>query len=320
MNHNSPWRPVAALLALTTLLALSGCARNATPPRPRANVPAPTSPTTVAATGATGTASTTAPPAPSATARAGIAALVNGEQIPLWEYHALLELNLENNGAGNAPSTTRTRGAVRARTIRQVVDEALLNAYAEQHGLAVGATTIAARLEAYRLQSGAGFAASLARLGVSETQFQRMIARNLNAQAVTQRVIGGIKAPAVRVQVLQIIVPSAARAREIRNSLLRGMDAALVAVEQSTDLNLRRLAGQLPPLTRADGDALYGPGWSLMAFSLRPGQISAPVRVRAGWAIMQVVERQPAAHLMQYALDSFINGLRHTARMTLYVH
>lgn len=303
-----------ALLALALLLLLSGCGQQAT----RATTPRAGTTPTATASPVAGGAKAPHTPAPHA-APAGVAAVANDERIPLWEYHALLELNLENAGAITAPITSATWQSVHTGTVRQIVDEALLNAYAQSHGLAVSAATVQARLEAYRLQSGAGFAASLARLGVSEARFQRMIARNLNAQAVTQRVIAGIGAPIVRVQVLQVIVPSLAHARAIRRSLLHGLDATLAAVRDSSDPNLRRLAGQLPPLTRAQGDALYGPHWGGAAFALRPGQISQPLRVRQGWAIIQCVERQPQAQLMQRALDSFVNSLRQSARITVYV-
>lgn len=303
-----PWRCLMALLAISTVVCLSGCAANATTPPPTA---APGATVATRATSHSGTA-TPAPPQ-------GVAALVNGEQIPLWEFHALLILNLENSNAVSAPATSPLSQTVRRDTVRQIVDEALLNAYAERHGLAVSDATVSARIEAYRLQSGTGFAASLARLGVSETQFRRMIARNLNAQAVTQHVIGAINAPAVRVQVVQIAVTSRAGAQWVYDNVRRGTDAPLIAAQQSVDPNLRRLAGQLPPLTRAEGDALYGPNWSHVAFALPAGHVSRPIHLRDGWAVLQVVERLPAASLMQHALDSFVNSLRRTSRTTTYV-
>lgn len=271
-------------------------------------------------TGATGTSTPTAIGAgrAAATRAPGVAAVVNGEQVPLWEFHALLQLNAQTGGVTQTAPSSPAWQAVRARTVRQIVDEALLNAYAGTHGLAVTRATVDAHMQAYRVQSGAGFAASLARLGVSEAQFRRMVTRNLNAQAVTQRVIDAINAPVVRVQVVQIVVPSLEQARAVRAELLHGTDATLLAARMNSDAQLRRLAGQLPPLTRAQGNALYGTGWGA-AFALRPGAISAPVRVRDGWAVMQAVERQPGSGLMARSLNHFLSSLRRTARISTYV-
>lgn len=261
-----------------------------------------------------------AKPATKQTHEARMAAIVNGEGIPLWEFDALLQLNLQTSGVTVTAPASQPWQTVRDRTARQIVDEALLNAYAAAHGLAVTGALVDARMEAYRAQSGAGFAASLAHLGVTEAQFRRMVARNLNAQAVTRQVIDAIKAPVVRVQALQIVVSSRARAQSVRAQLLRGADASLLSVRLSSDPTVRRLAGQLPPLTRAEGDALYGPRWSSAAFALTPGAISAPVQVRGGWAVIQCVERQPEAGLMSRALASFLTTLHRTARISSYVH
>ncbi len=245
----------------------------------------------------------------------GIAAVVGGEGIPLWEYNALLTIN--EGGTGKASGTALARA--RVRTIDQIVDEALLNRYAETHGWAVSGVTVGARLQAYQVQSGAGFARSLAHLGVDQTQFERMIARNLNAQAVTAHVISGIAAPPAQVQVLQVVVASLADARRMRASLLRGADAALLSVRASTDPRVRHRAGQIPPLTRAQGDSYFGPHWSPVAFTLQPGQISQPVRLSDGWGIIEVVQRRPPQALVQQTFGRFVARLRQAVKIEVYV-
>ncbi len=248
-----------------------------------------------------------------------VAAVVNGEVVPMWEYHALLTLNTQAAGITATAPTVPELATVRARTARQIVDESLLNAYARTHGLAVSSRTVDARLAVYRLQGGAGFAASLAHLGVSAAEFRRLVERNLNAQAVTGRIVDAIAAPPAQVQVIQVVVPSRQRAQQIHDEVARGADPMLLAAQQSSDPYVRRLAGQLPPLTRARGDALFGANWAKAAFTVKAGQVSNPVQLNDGWAVIQVVEREPAATVMERTLSNFIDALRHGARITSYV-
>jgi parvulin-like peptidyl-prolyl isomerase len=208
---------------------------------------------------------------------------------------------------------------VRARTARQIVDESLLNAYARAHGLTVSPRTVDARVAVYRLQGGTGFAASLAHLGVSATEFRRLVERNLNAQAVTGRVVNAIATPPVQVQVIQIVVPSRQQAQQLHDEITRGADPMLLAAQYSSDSYIRRLAGQLPPLTRARGDALFGPNWDKVAFAVPPGHVGDPVQLNDGWTVIQVVEREPAASVMERTLSHFIDALRRGARITSYV-
>jgi len=241
--------------------------------------------------------------------------VVGGERIPLWEYNALLTINVGGTGGASGAALAQAK----ARTVDQIVDEALLNTYAETHGWAVSSATVAARLQAYQLQSGSGFARSLAHLGVDRAQFERMIARNLNAQTVTAHVISGIAAPSAQVQVLQVVVASLADARRMRASLLRGADAALLSVRDSTDPVVRRLAGQIPPLTRDQGNRIFGPGWSTVAFALQPGQVSQPVRLSDGWGIIEVVQRRPPQALVERTFGRFVARLRQAVKIEVYV-
>ena len=176
-----------------------------------------------------------------------------------------------------------------------------------------------ARVAVYRMQGGAGFAASLAHLGVSSAQFRRLVERNLNAQAVTQRVINRIAAPPVQVQVIQIVVPSQQQAQQVHDAVTHGADAMLIAAQKSSDPYIRRLAGQLPPLTRPRGDATFGPMWDRVAFTVPAGAVSAPVRLNDGWAVLQVVERQPVTATMERTLSTFIAALRRGVGITSYV-
>lgn len=310
-----PARTAAFVVVVCLAPCLAGCgATAARRPATPAPVPVQTVGPSLVVTPASGAAR------PAERAPSGrLAAMVNGEQVPAWELDALLRLNGQSGTLGGASVSSSTWTWVRKRTIAQVVDEALLNSYALAHGLAVTPRTVDARLEVYRLQGGSGFTALLARIGVTEAQFRRMVERNLNAQAVTRHIINGISAPTVRVQVVQVVAATPARARAARNELLRGADAVLVAVHESSDPVVRQLGGQLPPLTRAQGDARFGPHWSAAAFALPPGAVGEPVRLNDGWAVMQMVERQPAFARITRVVDLFIASLRRAARITLYV-
>jgi len=241
--------------------------------------------------------------------------VVGGEEVPIWEYNALLTINEGSTGSASGTALAQAK----ARTIAQIVDEALLNKYAQTHGWAVSGATVGARLQAYQAQSGSGFARSLAHLGVNRAQFERMIARNLNAQAVTSHVIAGIAAPPEKVQVLQVVVASLDRARQVRAALLRGADAALLSVRESTDPRVRHRAGQIPSLTRAQGDSYFGPHWSPVAFALQPGQVSQPVRLSDGWSIIEVVQRRPSQSLVQQTFGRFVARLRQAVKIEVYV-
>lgn len=247
----------------------------------------------------------------------GIAAVVNGEEIPLWEYHALLELNKENAAAAGASVVTRT---LQAATVAQIVNESLLNAYAQAHALAAARGQVDARMEAYLVEGEGQFNALLARLGVSRGQFHQLVTRNMNAQRVTVRVVDRLVAPPTGVQVYQVVLPTRARAVATRQELAIGVSPVILVARGDLDPVSRRLNGQLPALTRAQGDALYGPQWDKAAFALAPDAIGEPVHVRQGWAVMEGIERLRPTPLMGSTMERFMRGLRRGSRIVVYVH
>ncbi len=91
----------------------------------------------------------------------------------------------------------------------------------------------------------------------------------------------------VEVRARHILVKTEEEAKKIKEELDRGADFVQLAKEKSTDRRTKDKGGDL-------GFLKWGkvPPFEEVAFKLKPGEISQPVKDRLGWHIIKVVERK----------------------------
>ena len=98
-----------------------------------------------------------------------------------------------------------------------------------------------------------------------------------------------------QVKARHILVESLAEAEEVKRQLDQGADFAELASEKSTDPGSKDQGGDLGYFERG----LMAPEFEEVAFSLQPGQISAPVQTDFGYHIIKV-EDHKVAHSPTY--------------------
>lgn len=110
----------------------------------------------------------------------------------------------------------------------------------------------------------------------------------------------GQTAPMVRAR--HILVATEEEANAIASDLAKGADFATLAQERSTDTGSGANGGELGWFVAEE----MVPPFSEAAFSLEPGQISAPVQSEFGWHVIEVEERDDNRPLT----DAQINRMR----------
>jgi foldase protein PrsA len=243
-----------------------------------------------------------------------------------------------------AAGTAEFRTA-RNRLLDQLVRDAELRQHARsQLGIVVGDAQVERQFDRARTSAGsdAQFKETLAQHGLTEAQVRARIRQQLLGEAVFARLSGeasvsddeieryyrshlkGYERPATR-RVRHILVPTRAQADELERKLRNGAEFVALAKRYSIDTETAASGGVLAGgITRGGTLAPF----DRVAFSLKTGAISAPVRTTSGWHIIQAMsavtpgkttplsEVRPAieAELLttkrQNALEQWVRGTR----------
>jgi len=108
-----------------------------------------------------------------------------------------------------------------------------------------------------------------------------------------------------------ILIETKAEAEEVRNQLLNGADFEQLAKEKSIEPAAQSTGGNLGWFPRGQMVASF----EYVAFSLRVGKISQPVKTDFGWHIIEVLEKQSAQYLVyEDTKDKLINYLENQKR------
>ena len=261
-------------------------------------------------------------PTPASDRLDGIAAVVNDEVVLQSDVEDQLYQFLAQNHAQPDPATVDT---MRRQILDQLINEKLIVAEAKRSGLTASEAEINRQIdEALRQKKEAlggeqAFQDQLRAENTTEAlvrqryrqQLQRdLLARRMVERALPRRTISTAEAETyfkahpeqfpkksaeVRLQVIQI--PAAAdsvadakghaAALAARSRITGGEKFAKVAAEVSEDPGSARSGGDLGFFTRGSLE----PGIEAAAFSLRPGELSQPVRTQFGWHLLEVIER-----------------------------
>ncbi|MGE5223791.1 MAG: peptidylprolyl isomerase, partial [Omnitrophica WOR_2 bacterium] len=125
----------------------------------------------------------------------------------------------------------------------------------------------------------------LKNIQVSDAQFREIIRMQVLRQKVEDAIEKDLSHQQDQVWVRQILVADEATAKQVKARLDKGEDFAKVAKEVSTDTYTKDRGGDFGWQPRESLD----PAYADVAFKMKIGQISDPVKTASGWYIIQLV-------------------------------
>jgi peptidyl-prolyl cis-trans isomerase C len=235
----------------------------------------------------TPTASPTPSPTPTATP-VPLAVSVNGEGISIPQFNAeLARYQQAQTALGNTVSLDKATQAVRD----EFVDTLLLEQAATAGGYKVDDAALQSRVDSLDTQiGGPGKLTAWEKAhGYTDAEFRTDLRRQMAAALMRDKIAASIPATADQVHIKQILLYNADAAQQALGYLKSGR-------------NFNDLAALYDPVTQ--GELGWFPRGYLpdsavekAAFALQPGQYSDVIQTQAGYAILYLVERDPA-HLL----------------------
>jgi peptidyl-prolyl cis-trans isomerase C len=264
------------ILILVVTFLLAACGKSA--PMPTDTQPPPSSTSTATLLPLPPTATPTPVP---------LAAIVNGEAIPLYDYQAELaryQTALKNNLATPA-SGTNLATQDKQRVLDDLIAQTLLAQGAAQEGYKVDEAAVQTRLENLTTQVGGAQALSTweSAQGYTDDSFRQALKRAMAAAWMRDQIVSGVPEFADQVHARQILLYNESDANQVLAQIEAGAKFATLAVEYD-------------PVTGGDlgwfpQGYLTEPALEQAAFSLQPGEHSAVIHTRLGYHIMEVIER-----------------------------
>ena len=307
-------------IALLLLLS-SGCAANP-PATPTAGAPATATPE---ATPVTAPATN-----PNATAPASeVAAIVNGQAIPMATYQAQLQTAIASYSAQSGVDWKSEAGQAALASLQDqvldwLIDQVLIDQAAAREGIKVNDAQVDAEVERIKSQNPNGFAEWLKANGFTEESFRAQIRSDLLGAALRDRVTQDIGGKVEQVHIRHILVDTEKEARSLLEKLRQGKATfEALAKQESKDDTTAAQGGDFGFVPRG----VLAESVEKVAFALEPGQISEPVHSPLGWHLVQVLERDPAreispemlAALRQQAFMRWLEGERQRAKIERFV-
>jgi foldase protein PrsA len=125
----------------------------------------------------------------------------------------------------------------------------------------------------------------LVALGLTETQIRQLYATDILRQKLFDIVTADVARSKDEVWARHILVKDEATAKAVRQRIVNGEDFAKVAAEVSTDTSNKDKGGDLGWFPKG----AMVPEFESVAFSLKVGEISQPVKTQFGYHIIQVL-------------------------------
>lgn len=222
-----------------------------------------------------------------------LAAIVNGEAIPLAEFQAeLARYRAAQTGSVAEP------GEAGKIVLDDIINQVLLMQAARLAGFVVGDVELKAHLDQLIQDIGGEQALNkwLANNGYSLETFQDALERSIAVAWMRDRIIASVPKTAEQVHARQILLYYADQANLVLKQLQAGKDFATLALSYDSvsggDLGWFP-RGYLTELTLEEA-----------AFKLQPNEFSLVIQTRLGYHILQVIERQVDRPLEPDALRS----------------
>ena len=240
----------------------------------------------------------------------GAIAVVAGEPIPLAHFEALMarvRRGYRSAGRKFPPRTSREYRQLKDQAVRLLVQRAQYRQKAAQLGIAITDEQVDERLREIRRNAFGGsdrrLREALAKSGITYAEFREDLRTQLLSEAIYEAVTASATAsdaevdayyashqaqfrqPAMR-EVAHILVRTRARADWIYARIKAGASFAALARRYSLDPGSRNRGGRL---TIGRGQTVKG--FDRVAFSLRVGQVSRPVKTQFGWHVIKALSR-----------------------------
>ena len=251
-----------------------------------------------------------------------IAAMVNDEPVLASDVEEQLFLFLQNSGA--RPDSLQA-DTLRRQILDQLIDEKLILAEAKRQDISVPESEVNRQVDQsladakQRLGGEEQYQAQLKRENLTEAQvrakYRTELERTLPAQRLVDKLFPHREVPAadaekyflanrakfpkkpgdIRLSVIQIapqpdsaaLAAGRAKIEGLRKRIVGGEKFAKVAQEASDDPGSAKSGGDLGYFSRGQMEKAV----ENAAFSLKPGQMSEPVRSAYGWHLVQLVDR-----------------------------
>ncbi|HID87042.1 MAG TPA: hypothetical protein EYP55_06635 [Anaerolineae bacterium] len=223
-----------------------------------------------------------------------IAAIVNGQIIPLAEYQKqVAQARAYFIGQGLDPSSEegrQTLAQVSRQVLDQLIDQVLIEQAAAREGITVSDEEVEASIQKLREEMGEErFKESLVTAGLTYEDFVRTQRSMLIGNAVIAWVTASLPREAEQVHARHILVQTRAEAEQALARLRAGEEFAALAKELSLDETSREQGGDLGWFPRGIMPAAL----EEVAFSLAPGETSGVVETPFGFHVIQVLEKDP---------------------------
>lgn len=192
---------------------------------------------------------------------------------------------------------------LKSRAVQFLVRRYEFRQEAENFGIEVTDAAVTKRLDQIKKQSFAGdekkFTQELEKLGLTEDQAREEIRDRLIQDEISKKVTASIKVSGDEIQqyydanaaqftqprqIRHILVKTKTKADDLRAQLEKGANFAALAKRFSTDRGSAKKGGRL---TATKGQTV--PEFDKVAFSLKKGELSDPVKTQFGWHIIQAL-------------------------------
>jgi parvulin-like peptidyl-prolyl isomerase len=307
MRTESPtFRRAFATMLLVTAAAIAGACADSPGGDDVADVPPGAEEASTAASDAVGgpvvATEGVAPdlPDPAGGTQGDLAARVNGVGIPLEAFRvqaftAMTHWVNQGLDSGTAEGQEQLQ-AIRHQVLDDIINQALIDQYATDHGITVTEAEVDESLASYKDEMGGeeAFAKYLAEARTSLEQVREMERRSLIGRKVVTAVVGDVPATALHVHARHILCDTREACQAARDRVAAGEDFASVATEVSSDPTSAERGGDLDWVTKG---MLPGPRFEEALFALPAGRLSEVVESEFGFHVIEVLEVDEARAL-----------------------
>lgn len=257
------------------------------------------------------------------------AAVVNGQPILLADYEQqVARYEASMVAAGESITTTEGQEMLaegREWVLDMMIDQALIEAAADQAGITVSDEEVEATAQALREEIGdESFKAWLANEGMSDEEMHDRLHDEMIASRMASQVATSVPTHTEHVHARHILASTEEEARQILSQVQAGAEFVTLARTYSQDTSTRDTGGDLGFFPQG---VLTSQEVAEAAFALQPGQVSDVIQSELGFHIVQVVERNPDMEvtpenlrlLRDKAVREWLEALRADAEIQRFV-
>jgi foldase protein PrsA len=212
-----------------------------------------------------------------------------------------------------------------ARNLESMINQVLVRQAAARERVTVTDKEVEDRVNQVRsrMRTPELFQKWLAQSDLTEPLFREQVRYTLLTEKLVAKKSPVSDSDLDQARVRLIVVASEAEGREIIRSLKQGGDFIQIAKQKSLDKETGPMGGAMPEFTRAD----YPDLWQAVA-RLKPGEVTNPVKLGPGYAVVKLEARLPAStltdqqrdqlrrRLLTYRIATWLDTLRKQAKVT----